>query len=215
VPQSTHFNILSWNSIEDAPSAHSRPTHARMSRQSPPRARVRRILTHPPQLNCPWIRPAMPVARTWITADVLKNPRGCAYPRPGRCTVKKGRGPRPRGQAAQFRSVLLFPSFFPAAFARQCFLHALFLAGLQIKGVALDLLDDVLLLHLALETAQCILKRLTLLQSHFCQRDYTPKPVQWDCIVIARFCTQVKGYVEKWSTARAGSDRDEHNRETQ
>jgi hypothetical protein len=70
-------------------------------------------------------------------------------------------------------------------------------------------------LHLALETAQGILKRLTLLQSHFCQRDYTPKPVQWDCIVIARFCTQVKGYVEKWSTARAGSDRDEHNRETQ
>ena len=61
--------------------------------------------------------------------------------------------------------------------------------------MALNLLNDVFLLHLALETAQCILKGLTFLQSHFCQRNYTPKPVQWDCIVIARFCAQVKGYV--------------------
>jgi hypothetical protein len=33
------------------------------------------------------------------------------------------------------------------------------------------------------------------LQSHFCQWNYTPKLVQWDCIVIARFCAQVKFYV--------------------
>ena len=107
----------------------------------------------------------------------------------------KGKRAATRGGAALYRLVLLFPSFFPAAFARQCFLHALLLARLQIKGVALNLLDYVLLLHLALEPAQCILKGLALLQSHFCQSNYTPKLVQWDCIVIARFCVQVKFYV--------------------
>jgi len=107
---------------------------------------------------------------------------------------EKGRG-RHHGEAAQFQSVLLFSSFFPAALARQCFLHALFLAGFQIKGVALNLLNNVFLLHFALEAAQCILKGLALLQSDFCQRNYTPKLVQWDCIVIARFRAQVKPYV--------------------
>jgi hypothetical protein len=118
----------------------------------------------------------------------------------------KGKRAATRGGAALYRLVLLFPRFFPAAFARQCFLHALLLARLQIKGVALNLLDYVLLLHLALETAQCILKGLALLQSDFCQWNYTPKLVQWDCIVIARFCAQVKFYV-RWglSTRRISS----------
>src|SRR5580693_10069846 len=124
----------------------------------------------------------------------LRIPRGYAYPRPGNALIKGTRAAT-RGGAALCRLVLLFPSFFPAAFARQCFLHALLLARLQIKGVALNLLDYVLLLHLALEPAQCILKGLALLQSHFCQWNYTPKLVQWDCIVIARFCVQVKRYV--------------------
>jgi hypothetical protein len=62
--------------------------------------------------------------------------------------------------------------------------------------VALDLLDNVFLLHFALEAAQCILEGFTLLQSDLCQRNYTPKLAQLDSIVIARFCTQVKGYVQ-------------------
>jgi hypothetical protein len=33
------------------------------------------------------------------------------------------------------------------------------------------------------------------LQSDFCQRNYTPKLVQVDCIVIARFSAQVKRFV--------------------
>ena len=92
--------------------------------------------------------------------------------------------------------VLLFSSLLPAAFTRQCFFHALLLAGLQIKGVTLDLLDDVFLLHLPLEAAQCIFKGFTLLQSDLCQRNNTPKLVQRDWIVIASFCTQVKWYVQ-------------------
>jgi hypothetical protein len=49
--------------------------------------------------------------------------------------------------------VLFFSRFLTRALASQRCLHTLFLAGLQVKGVALDLLDDVFLLHLALETA--------------------------------------------------------------
>jgi hypothetical protein len=119
--------------------------------------------------------------------------------------VAKGKRPLSRGGAAQYRLlVLLFPSFFPAALARQRFLNALLFAGFQIKGVALDLLDNVFLLHFALEAAQCILKGLALLQSNLCQRNNTPKLVQVDSIVIASFCIQVKRYVGR-SVARAPS----------
>ena len=73
--------------------------------------------------------------------------------------------------------VLFFTRFFPAALARQCFLHTLLLARLQVKGVTLDLLDNVFLLHLALESTQCVFEGLALLKSYFCQLNYTPKPV--------------------------------------
>ena len=81
------------------------------------------------------------------------------------------------GRAAQKSLVLLFASFFPAALARQRFFHALLFAGLEVKGVPLNLLDDVFLLHFALETTQCILEGLSLLQSNFGQRTNTPKLV--------------------------------------
>ena len=72
---------------------------------------------------------------------------------------------------------LLFASFLPATFARYRFLDTLFLAGLQIKGVPLDLLNSVFLLHLALEPSQSVLEGFALLQPDFCQLAYTPKPV--------------------------------------
>jgi hypothetical protein len=34
------------------------------------------------------------------------------------------------------------------------------------------------LLHLPLEASQGVFQRFAFLQSHFCQRNYTPKPVQ-------------------------------------
>lgn len=43
--------------------------------------------------------------------------------------------------------------------------------------MSLHFLDDVFLLHFALETPQGILQRLTLLQSNFRQIRYTPKLV--------------------------------------
>jgi hypothetical protein len=43
--------------------------------------------------------------------------------------------------------------------------------------VTLDLLDDVFLLNLALEAAQCVLEGLALLEPNFCQTNNTPKLV--------------------------------------
>jgi len=81
---------------------------------------------------------------------------------------------------------LLLASFFPATFACQCFLYALFLAGFQVKGVTLNLLDDIFLLHFPLKAAQCILKGFSLLQSNLSQRTTPPNLSILDWIVIAR-----------------------------
>jgi hypothetical protein len=66
------------------------------------------------------------------------------------------------GQIEQSRSgterlfialILFFACLFSGALASQRSFHTLFFAGLQVEGVTLDLLDDVFLLHLALEAA--------------------------------------------------------------
>jgi len=74
--------------------------------------------------------------------------------------------------------VLLFTSLFTIPLARQRFLHATLFAGLQVKGVTLHFLDDVLLLYLTLEPAQCIFKRFAFLHANLCQSNYTPKLTQ-------------------------------------
>jgi hypothetical protein len=81
--------------------------------------------------------------------------------------------------ALMLRLVLFFTRFLASTLARESSLDTLFLAGLQVKGVALDLLDNVFLLHLALEAAQRILQRFTLLKSYFCQTDTPPNPSGW------------------------------------
>ena len=91
--------------------------------------------------------------------------------------------------------LLLLARFLASALAGQCCFYTLFFAWLEVKGVTLDLLNNVFLLYLALETAQSVLKGLALLQSYFCQNWYTPKLVRWDRIVISRFEKQVKEYV--------------------
>jgi len=81
---------------------------------------------------------------------------------------EKGKGPHSGGRPCLLL-LLFFPSFFPAALARQSFLHAPLFAGFQVKGVALHFFDDILLLHLAFEAAQGVLKGFSLLQSDFRQ----------------------------------------------
>ena len=53
------------------------------------------------------------------------------------------------------------------ALARQGGFHALLLAGLQIKGVALDLLDDFFTEHQTLKPAQRAFQSLAVLQMYF------------------------------------------------
>src|ERR1700732_232595 len=74
--------------------------------------------------------------------------------------------------------ILLLTRLLTGTLASQCGLDALFFARFQVKGVTLDLLDNVFLLHLALETAQSVFEGLTLLQSYFGQKRYTPKLVR-------------------------------------
>jgi hypothetical protein len=75
--------------------------------------------------------------------------------------------------------VLFFARFLASSLASKSGLDTLFLAGLQVKGVALNLLDNVFLLHLALEAAQSVLEGFPLLKSNFCQTDTPPNPSGW------------------------------------
>jgi hypothetical protein len=50
-----------------------------------------------------------------------------------------------------------------------------------------DLLDDVFLLHLALEATKGILQRLALLQSNFCQSDHLPANNQSRTLELTSF----------------------------
>lgn len=73
--------------------------------------------------------------------------------------------------------LLFFTLFLAAALSRQSLFHPLLFARLQVKRVALYLFDNVFLLHLPLEATQGVFQRFAFLQSHFRQRNYTPKPV--------------------------------------
>jgi hypothetical protein len=69
--------------------------------------------------------------------------------------------------------VLFFSCFFARSLASQRSLYPFLFAGLQVEGVALNLLDDVFLLHLAFKAAQSVLEGFALLKPDFCQT-YTP-----------------------------------------
>ena len=64
---------------------------------------------------------------------------------------------RPYNGGPAVRLVLLLASLFSAALASQRFFHSLLLARLEVKGVTLHFLDDVLLLDFAFEAAQGVL----------------------------------------------------------
>jgi hypothetical protein len=78
--------------------------------------------------------------------------------------------------------VLFFTRLFAGPLASQRSLHALLLAGLQVKGVSFDLLDNVFLLHLALEPAKSVLEGFSLLKSNFCQTYTPPNSSGWTSI---------------------------------
>ena len=90
--------------------------------------------------------------------------------------IEQGRPGRERPFAAL---VLFFARFFASTLASKSGFDTLFLAWLQVEGVTLNLLDNVFLLHLALEAAQSVFEGFTLLQSNFCQTDTPPDPSGW------------------------------------
>jgi hypothetical protein len=74
--------------------------------------------------------------------------------------------------------VSLFTSLLAIPLACQSRLHTLLLAGLQVVGVTLDFLDDVLLLNLPLEPAERIFERLAFLYANLCQK-IPPPNLPW------------------------------------
>jgi len=65
--------------------------------------------------------------------------------------------------------ILLATLLLAQSLPRKRFFGPALLTGLHIEAVLLYFLDDVFLLHFAFKTAQCILKRLTLLNNYLCQ----------------------------------------------
>jgi hypothetical protein len=60
------------------------------------------------------------------------------------------------------------------ALTSESFFSTAFLAGLEVKGVTLDLFNNVFLLNLALEPAESAFQRFAVLQHYFCQTNSPP-----------------------------------------
>ena len=98
------------------------------------------------------------------------------------------------------RSLRLPALFLAAPLARQRLLRATFVSRFQIERVLLDVLDDVFLLHLALEAAQCAFDRFALLHLDFSQTYchlplYGERPVFDDASVTP--CDRRPGVAER------------------
>jgi len=76
--------------------------------------------------------------------------------------------------------VLFFACFLAVSLACQGFLGAAFLARFQVKGVTLDLLDDVFLLYLAFEPTKRVFQGFALLDPYLCQPDTPPNCTNLD-----------------------------------
>ena len=79
-------------------------------------------------------------------------------------------------QQTSFKLVGLFTSLLAIPLACQRRLHATLFTGLQIVGVTLHFLDNVLLLNLPLKPAQRIFERLAFLYANLCQGIPPPNP---------------------------------------
>jgi hypothetical protein len=75
--------------------------------------------------------------------------------------------------------ILLFARLLACPLTGQRSFYSLFLARFQVKGVALNLLDNIFLLYLTLKTTQSVLEGLTLLKPNFCQTYTPPNPSGW------------------------------------
>ena len=86
------------------------------------------------------------------------------------------------------RLVRFPPLLFAQSLPRKRFLGPAFLSGLHIEAMLLDFLDDVFLLHLALETAQGIFQRFTLLDDDFSHFINSP-PIRFGLVLYGNLGT--------------------------
>jgi hypothetical protein len=145
-----------------------------------------RFCTAPPHY-CPWTRPA--THRDGVGTDyrALRCRKKNDYEnsllaaQDGGGQIEQSRPGKERLFIAfiLFALVLFLARFLTSSLARESSLDTLFLAGLQVEGVALNLLDNVFLLHLALKAAQSVLEGFSLLKSYFCQTDTPPNSSGW------------------------------------
>jgi hypothetical protein len=90
------------------------------------------------------------------------------------------------GSAAPSRSeegglVRFAPLLLAQSLPRKRFFGPALFAGFHVEAVLLDFLDDIFLLHLALETAQGIFQRFTLLNDDFCHGLNSP-PIRFGLV---------------------------------
>jgi len=141
------------------------------------RAGARTVVSTPPRSLLPGFGP--PAGHAGLQ-HLNRNARGGPWEKSGaseRETVGgKSNGPVAWRAAAQWgTSVLFLASFLAASSPCQSFSDTFFFAGLQVKGVALDLLNDVFLLHLALEAEQRIFEGFSLWNPEFRQNELHPQ----------------------------------------
>jgi hypothetical protein len=75
-------------------------------------------------------------------------------------------------------STRVFANLFLGTLPRQSLLYSALIARLQVEGVTLHFLNNVLGLHFALESTKSILDRFALLQSNFCHAHHPPTTTQ-------------------------------------
>jgi hypothetical protein len=132
---------------------------------------------HPPSVLPLGLGPPRSRNGAWVRTIVLSNAGRNPYeisllqPQFGGGQIKQGHP----GKGRPFLALILFLAcLFAGSLPSQRCLHTLLFAGLQVKGVALYLLDNVFLLHLAFKAAQSVLEGFSLLKPYFCQTDTPP-----------------------------------------
>jgi hypothetical protein len=173
----TAVDTLEYLVLEVHPSPHS-PVACAGGKLCLPHARsARRVVTHPPS-DLPLDSAHLRV--TQVTAKEKKEmPCMTASGIYATKLVGERNGPSRQGRRPAVSSILFLTGFFAAAFASERFFDTLLFAGLQVKGVSLDLLDDVFLLHPTLKTPQCVLEGFTLVKSDFRQLATPPNSSRW------------------------------------
>lgn len=103
-----------------------------------------------------------------IAQPSITQPTALRGPDSRKCGASQGQKRRADPASGRPANLIRFsPLLLAQSLPRKRFLGPALFSGLHIEAVLLDFLDDVFLLHFALEAAQCIFQRFTLLDNYF------------------------------------------------